>query len=166
MYINCITNLNNRLQQIYTINTQMYIWTTNLHNKINKNTQSNKCTQRATTNTHNKLYKCIHRAIWHINNSLSTVTSSCPDTSMMVDVFTIGWSTPSMRIQFPLDTRFTSILYLIHIFLKVENTLLYDWMTGCEYAGRLLVLTYIWHGMFSSLTLKRAIWVKVISLSF
>ena len=43
-----------------------------------------------------------------------TLTSSLLETSVMVEVLTIGWSMPSMRIQLPAGTLFTSTLYLKH----------------------------------------------------
>ena len=41
-----------------------------------------------------------------------TGTSSFPDDSVMVAVFTIAASIPSISTKLPASTRFTSILYL------------------------------------------------------
>jgi hypothetical protein len=40
------------------------------------------------------------------------ITSSLPVGSVIVAVFTIGWSIPSINTQFPAGTRFNSTLYL------------------------------------------------------
>ena len=39
-------------------------------------------------------------------------TSSFPEMSVIVAVFTMGWSIPSINIQLPAGTLFTSTLYL------------------------------------------------------
>ena len=46
---------------------------------------------------------------WNMYNSSEMLRS------VIVDVFTIGWSMPSMSTQFPAGTRLTSTLYLKHI---------------------------------------------------
>ena len=42
-------------------------------------------------------------------HEMNLQTSSFPDGSVMVDVLTMGWSTPSISTQFPAGTLFNSI---------------------------------------------------------
>lgn len=66
-----------------------------------------KSSQRNDSQAAHSIYSLVLASVYSVIH-----TSSLPCTWVMVDVFTMGSSIPSMSTQFPAGTRLTSMLYL------------------------------------------------------
>ena len=100
------------------------------------------------------------------------LTSSKPLLSVIVDVFTIGSSTPSISTQLPAGTRFTSILYL-YLTIKIiphqnrtQRSFFLFFYHGsfarftniAEYAPT-WVCTFVWcHGYYMIFIRQKLVW--------